>query len=393
MDIRRATEFRAPSEPGSIVDSPLAQVLQQPLLLGLFLPLQTGGWSQSTYPRGTGWSFDYNRQLVKRADDLGFELAFGLSGWLPKGGNGGEQHYRENHLDPFIAAVGLASVTRRILLAGTIHVLYRWHPMTLAKQLVTADHISRGRFGVNVVTGFSVEAARMFGLERGEHDSRYRQAGEFVSIMKDLWLGDGPLTHHGTWDLEQAYISPRPAYGRPVLLSASGSAAGFEYGAEHSDIVFVSSPVGERYDLAIEALPDHVKEVKDRARAKDRTVKVVINTTVITGSTEAEATAYYNSILNHADIESLRSFDAIQRAGDSQAWLKHDPRARAVGGHLHVVGSWDDVAEKLERLHAAGIDGIQLTFYDYLPELELFATHIVPRLEKRGLRHPVKFAA
>jgi dimethylsulfone monooxygenase len=210
--------------------------------------------------------------------------------------------------------------------------------------------------------------------------------------MKELWLGEGPLTYHGTWDLNDAYMSPRPAYGRPLLLSASGSAAGFEYGAEHSDIVFVSSPVGERYDAAIEALPAHVNEVKDRARARGRSVKVLINATVITGPSEAEAMAYYDAILNHADLESLRSFAAIHRASDSQAWLEHDARARAVGGHLHVVGSWDGVAGKLQRLHAAGIDGVQLTFFDYLPELELFATHVVPRLEERGLRHPVKFA-
>jgi dimethylsulfone monooxygenase len=378
-----------PSEPGSITGSPLHTILKQPFLLGLFLPLQNGAWSQSTYPRGTGWSFDYNRQLVKRADDLGFELGFGLSNWLPKGGFGGAQRYRENHLDPFIAAVGLAAVTRRILLAGTVHVLYRWHPVMLAKQLVTADHISGGRFGVNVVTGGTIEGARMFGIDRAEHDLRYQQADEFVRILKDLWVGAEGLTYRGSWNLDEAFISPRPAYGRPVLLSASGSAAGFDYGAEHSDIVFVSSPVGERYDLAIEALPAHVKDLKDRARAKGRSIKVIINTTVITGATDSDAAAYYHAIMNHADTESLRSFDAMHRARDSQAWAKHDAGARAVGGHLHVVGSWDAAAEKLERLHAAGIDGIQLTFYDYLPELELFATHIVPRLEARGLRHPV----
>ncbi len=52
----------------------------------------------------------------------------------------------------------------------------------------------------------------------------------------------------------------------------------------------------------------------------------------------------------------------------------------------------DGVAGKLQRLHAAGIDGVQFTFFYYLPELELFAARVVPRLEKCGLRHPVKFA-
>jgi FMNH2-dependent dimethyl sulfone monooxygenase len=46
------------------------------------------------------------------------------------------------------------------------------------------------------------------------------------------------------------------------------------------------------------------------------------------------------------------------------------------------------VAGQLARLHEAGIDGVQLTFYDYLPELEYFGQEIVPLLEKAGLRQP-----
>lgn len=388
MTSRQLAALSSPAEPASIAGSPLHEALKQPFLLGIFLPLQNGAWSQSTYPRGTGWDFDYNRALVERADELGFELGFGLSGWLPKGGHGGKQRYRENHLDPFIAAVGLAATTRRIILAGTIHILYRWHPLMLAKQLVTANHVAGGRFGVNVVTGSSPDGARMFGIERAEHDQRYRQADEFVRLMKDLWLGEEALTYEGAWTMNEAYISPRPKYGRPILLSASGSAAGFDYGAEHSDIVFTSSPVGEQFDPSIEVLPAHVEEIKSRARARGRSVKVIINATVITGPTDEAARAYYDAILSHADEESLASFNREHKASDSQAWVKHDARARAVGGHIHVVGSWDTVADKLERLHAAGMDGVQLTFYDYMPEMELFATHIIPRLEAKGLRHP-----
>lgn len=389
MSDKTIHQLSSPAEPGAIEGSPLHEVLRQPFMLGIFLPLQNGAWSQSNYPRGTGWSFEYNRALVTRADQLGFELGFGLSGWLPKGGHGGQQRYRENHLDPFIAAVGLAAVTRRIILAGTVHVLYRWHPLTFAKQLATADNVAGGRFGVNVVTGSSVAGARMFGIERSEHDLRYRQADEFIRIVKDLWQGDEALTYHGGWDLNEAFVSPRPRFGRPVLLSASSSEAGFEYGAEHSDIVFTSSPLGEQFEPSIEVLPAHVEAIKHRARARGREVKVIINATVITGASDADALAYYQAILSHADVESLESFDRENRASDSQAWVKHDARARAVGGHIHVIGSWDTVARKLAQLHEAGFDGVMLTFYDYIPEMELFATHIIPRLEAKGLRQPV----
>src|SRR5690606_6602869 len=83
--------------------SPLGQTLEQPLLLGLFLPIHNGGWTMSTLPRGTDWTFDYNAALTKQAEQLGFDLAFGPAHWLSKGGFGGETKYREQSLDAFIA--------------------------------------------------------------------------------------------------------------------------------------------------------------------------------------------------------------------------------------------------------------------------------------------------
>ena len=59
--------------------TPLAHACRQPLMLGLFLPIQNGGWTPSTAPRGTDWGFDYNAQLTVRAETLGFDLAFGLA--------------------------------------------------------------------------------------------------------------------------------------------------------------------------------------------------------------------------------------------------------------------------------------------------------------------------
>ena len=60
-----------PPQPQDFPDSPLSRAFRQPLMLGVFLPLQTGGWSQSTLPRGTDWTFDYNARLTRRAEELG----------------------------------------------------------------------------------------------------------------------------------------------------------------------------------------------------------------------------------------------------------------------------------------------------------------------------------
>jgi len=147
-----------PNEPASPLDfpeSPLTRIMSQPFLLGLFLPIQSGGWSPSSLPRSTSWDFDYNARLTQRAEELGFDLAFGLAQWIGKGGTGGAIRFREQSLDPFITATSLAAITKRIILISTIHVLYgSWHPLYLAKFAATVDHISGGRWGLNVVTLF-----------------------------------------------------------------------------------------------------------------------------------------------------------------------------------------------------------------------------------------------
>src|SRR5512139_2109527 len=110
--------------PDAYPDSPFSRILRQPLILGLFLPVQSGGWSASLLPRTTNWSFDYNATLTRRAEALGFDLVFGLAQWTSKGGYGGISKYREDSLDPFFTVTALSAITERILLISTIHVLF-----------------------------------------------------------------------------------------------------------------------------------------------------------------------------------------------------------------------------------------------------------------------------
>ncbi len=395
MTVSSRPALRRARDPQGFADSPLAAAFRQPMMLGLFLPLQTGGWSQSTLPRRTDWSFDYNARLTRQAEALGFDVVFGLSQWLPKGGFGGETGYRENFLDPFVSAVALAAVTSRILLLGTIHVLYGpWHPTHLARFLATADHISGGRFGANIVTGYAETEPRMFGQTRPDHDRRYAAACEFIDICNDLWVGEDNLTFTGEfYRLEDAYVSPRPRFGRPVLASASGSPAGFAYAGQHSDIVFISSPAGEMLSNALPLLPRHVGTVRDAATAQGREIRIIINPTIIVRPTREAAQAYYAQIMEAADLGSIRNFSARHAAGDSQSWLEHSARGRAVGGHLHVVGSPEDVVEQLQALHGTGIDGIQITFYDYEPELAYFGQAVIPLMHAAGLRVAAGHAA
>ncbi|MBJ9660448.1 LLM class flavin-dependent oxidoreductase [Burkholderia gladioli] len=387
------TALRSPflpvPSPADFPDSPASRVFAQPLMLGLFLPIQAGGWSASTLPRSTDWSFDYNAALVEKAEALGFDLVFALSQWLPKGGYGGV--FNGQALDSFMTLAALTARTERIILAATSHVLYGpWHPLHFAKFTATLDHISKGRWGINVVTGHRAIEHEMFGWQRIEHDHRYAMAAEFLDAVKQLWVQPENFSFEpelSSWKLGEAFVTPKPRYGRPLLINATGSDAGIEFAARHSDVVFITSPGGPTLDAALDSVPAHAARVKAAAAAHGRRVRTLLNPMVICRETAAEAREYRDAIVAHADEGSFHRFDSDARAWRGGAEERAKAEHRALGGNMSIVGSPEEVADAIVRLHAAGVDGVQLSFYDFAPDLDLFGRRVLPLLREAGLRH------
>jgi FMNH2-dependent dimethyl sulfone monooxygenase len=372
--------FPAPTD---FPDSPLSQALQQPLMLGVFLNLQD--IRHSSLPTSNTWTFDYNARIVRQAEALGFELAFSRTQWLPKGGYDGE-----SSLDAFIALGAMAAITERILLISTIHVLYGpIHPLHLAKYGATLDHIAKGRWGINIVTGHRAVEHEMFGRPRIEHDDRYALAGEFFDAVQALWSSDENLSFEGRagWKVHDGFITPKPLYGRPVLVNATGSEAGIGFASRYSDLVFITSPGGAAIEAALSTLPAHVLNIKDTAKRAGREVRTVINPVIVSGETEAEAIAYADAIVQGktAVTRGITQYDS-----DAHAWKgrKDGTRnnGRGIGGNIEIVGSPEHVVEQIVELHRAGIDGLQLGFYDFERDLEFFGDRILPLLKQAGLR-------
>ncbi len=374
--------------PADFPDSPLSRVLRQPFLLGLFLPIQAGGWTPSTLPRTTDWTFDYNLALTRRAEELGFDLVFGLAQWASKGGYGGSTKYREVSLDSFITTAALAAATERILLISTLHILYGpWHPVHLAKFGATLDHIAHGRWGINMVTGYAAREPAMFGMKKIEHDLRYEMAETFATRLEQLWSLDENLTVDGPyWSMEDAFVTPKPRFGRPIMVNASGSPAGIGYGVRHSDIMFISSPAGNQLADALASVPSHAAAIRAAASAEGRQVRTIINPMVLCRDTEREAIAYRDAIEAAADTDAVENFAEHGRKGDAQAWRNQRRLHRAIGGNLHLVGSPEQIVDGFLKLRDAGVDGVQLTFYDFAPDLEHFAEKVLPLMYQAGLR-------
>ncbi len=374
--------------PGDFPDSPLSRILQQPLMLGLFLPIQNGGWTPSTLPRTTDWTFDYNAGLTRTAETLGFDLVFGLAQWTPKGGHGGETKFRETSIDSFMTVAALAPVTTRILLISTIHILYGpWHPMHLAKFGATLDHISGGRWGANIVTGHIPREAAMFGMVRPDHSARYEMADVFTTRLEQLWAATENMTVDGPyWSMQDAFVTPKPRFGRPVLVNATGSFEGIAFAAKHSDIVFITSPTGNQMEHAIEGLPPHTATIRKAAAEAGRPLRTIINPMVVCRPTEKEAIEYRDAIVAAADTGAVEGFAEISRGGDAVAWRNMKRPYRALGGNLHVVGSPEQIVDHFISLKKAGCDGVQLTFYDFEPDLAYFGEAVLPLMHQAGLR-------
>jgi len=181
-------------------------------------------------------------------------------------------------------------------------------------------------------------------------------------------------------------VTPRPRYGRPLLVNATGSAAGIDFAAHHSDFVFITSPGGGSIEQALASLPAHTQKIKAAGAALGRDLRTLINPMVICRDTEKEAWAYHDAIAARVDpIASMQSFNS-----DAHAWRERKDHgqdaARAVGGNIRLIGTPEQIVEQVVALKGAGIDGIQCSFFDFQPDLEHFGQRVVPLLKQAGLR-------
>jgi FMNH2-dependent dimethyl sulfone monooxygenase len=159
-----------------------------------------------------------------------------------------------------------------------------------------------------------------------------------------------------------------------------------EYATRHSDLIFVTSQAGADLDKACSVLPAHNGKIKASAAQKGRDIKTIINPHVICRETEKEASAQYQAILDHQDPVAADNFYATFMGGDQSSWKQTTRDQWVVGGNVHIVGSPEQIVDGFVKLKEAGCDGVQVNFYDFLPDLEFFGSRVVPLMHEAGLR-------
>ena len=264
--------------------------------LGVFLPVLNNGWVISTAAPQYHPSYAMNKAMTLLAEDLGF--SFVLSPVKYRGFGGPTAHW-DYVLESFEVMAALAEATDRIRLYGSV-ALPTVPPAITARRGATIDHISQGRFGINLVSGWQKDEYAQMGLWPGDvhYQRRYQYAREYVDILKLLWSRrdvdyDGEFFH-----LRDCRILPHPEQLLP-LVCAGQSDVGMRFTAQHADYAFV---VG---DISGDAVFAANRKLQQYAAETGRDVGAYVLYTFVLAETEAEARAKSDHWVEYADREAL----------------------------------------------------------------------------------------
>ena len=122
-------------------------------------------------------------KLAKLADEMEFEALVPVARWA---GFGGTTNPQGPGFECYTWAAGISASTHKSGVISTSHVILN-HPIMAAKQGAVIDHISNGRFTLNIVCGWNGPEMEMFGVALQGHDERYDCAEEWITIVKRLW--------------------------------------------------------------------------------------------------------------------------------------------------------------------------------------------------------------
>ncbi|OLM17971.1 MULTISPECIES: LLM class flavin-dependent oxidoreductase [unclassified Pseudonocardia] len=379
------TDPRPPEETRPLVDRVQTNPLfgDQKMKLGLFGTNCSYGLIMSHAPSTYEVTWAHTKEIAQRADALGFDVLVPVARWK---GFGGSTNFNGNCFETYAWAAGLAEATERICVASTSH-LPTVHPIVAAKAATTIDHISGGRFALNLVMGWVAPEMEMFGSEQREHDQRYAFGQDWLDFANRLWSEEGTFDVHTEFfdgELIEAYPKPHQA-PRPALLNAGNSASGIEFSARNVDINFASLDTLENIRSYTDAL---------RAKAREeyqRDIKAMTYGLVVCRDTEEEAKRAFQQVVDEGDWGAAGNVIKMATSGASQSFdhaaTRMQERFIAGWGGYPIVGTPEQVTEELGRLNEAGMEGMIFGLIDYNEELKYFGERVMPLLKEAGLRH------
>jgi alkanesulfonate monooxygenase SsuD/methylene tetrahydromethanopterin reductase-like flavin-dependent oxidoreductase (luciferase family) len=354
------------------------------LKIGLFGANCSSGRAVTLVPERWTGSWADNLKLARMADEAGIDFLLPIGRWK---GYGGDTDYQGATLETITWASGLLASTKRVTVFGTVHAPL-FHPVIAAKEMVTADHIGEGRFGLNIVVGWNEGEFEMFGVEQREHEKRYEYAQEWIDAVRTIWSDKEDFDFDGQYiKLKNVRGKPKPYGGsEPVIMNAGASPTGQAFAIRNCDAFFLQAS-----RTSVDETAKRVIAAKTSANEQGREIGVYTVGVVTCKPTKKEAEEYYHHcIVEHADWSAVDGILALKNISPQTVPMEEflttrNHYAQGMGG-LPIVGDPDHVAEQLANLSKAGLTGAAVSLVNYIDELPYFCDEVLPRLERAGLR-------
>ncbi|HWC17177.1 MAG TPA: LLM class flavin-dependent oxidoreductase [Terriglobales bacterium] len=337
---------------------------------GYWLPV-FGGWLRNVEDEGMQPTWEYVSRLARRSEQIGYTLTL-----IAELNLNDIKGVDAPALDAWSTAAALAAVTQELELMIAVRPTFHL-PALLAKQAANIDHISNGRVSLNVVSSWWAEEARKFGVHFEQHDDRYARTSEWLDIVDAGWKQDHFSYSGKYYSVQDAVVQPKPvSRPRPTIYAGGESEAAKNLIASKCDAYVMHGDP-----------PDRIREkVRDLAQRREKfglgPMKYGVAGYAIVRDSEAEAKG-----------ELERITDVKQSAagyGNYQQWLANTQLEQRVsladysvsnrGLRSGLVGTPEQVRERIAEFEAVGVDLLLLQFSPQLEEMERFAAQVI--------RHP-----
>src|SRR5262245_19110245 len=337
---------------------------------GYWMPV-FGGWLRNVDDEQMAATWEYNRRLAVRSEQIGFDLS--LIAELNLNDIKGPE---APALDAWTTSAALAAVTERLELMIAVRPTFHEHAL-LAKQSANIDHISSGRLALNVVSSWWKDEATQYGVPFDEHDARYARTEEWLAVVKGLWR-EPRFTHHGSlYRIENAIVEPKPLRKpNPPIYAGGESETAKNLIARTCDGYVMHGDPPER----IAAKIADMKERRERLAPAEPPLLFGVAGYVVCRHSDEEAA---REVARITDVRaSARGYANYEQwiAGTrlEQRVSLEDYSVSNRGLRAGLVGTPEAIAQRLDGFARAGCDLTLLQFSPQLEEMERFGEEVIP---------------
>jgi FMNH2-dependent dimethyl sulfone monooxygenase len=337
-----------------------------------WVPNVSGGLVISKIEQRTSWDIGYNTKLAQIAEASGFDYA--LSQIRFTAGYGAEfQHESISFSQALLAATKKLKVIAAVLPGP-------WHPVLLAKQIATISHLSEGRVAVNVVSGWFRGEFAAIGEPWLDHDERYRRSEEFIRAIRGIWSQDNFTLRGDFYRFNDYSLKPKPLNPLPEIFQGGSSRAARDMASRVSDWYFTNGN-------SVDEIKKQVDDIRTKANVNGHRVKIGVNAFAIARETEREARETVVEIIEKADPEAVNAFGhEVKNAGKASPegqgnWAQstfQDLVQYNDGFKTDLIGTPQQIAERIVALKNVGVDLILLGFLHFQEEVEFFGQRVIP---------------